>query len=73
MSDPADLGVLDAAALLSERRLSSRELTEACLARIRERDGTHSFDGDPGSVNAWVRVYEEDALAAAAHADARLA
>ena len=73
MSDPADLGVLDAAALLSERKLSSSELTEACLARIRERDGTHSFDGDPGSVNAWVRVYEEDALAAAAHADARLA
>ena len=73
MSDPADLGVLDAAALLSERRLSSRELTEACLARIRERDGTHSFDGDPGSVNAWVRLYEEDALAAAAHADERLA
>ena len=69
VSDPADLGVRDAAAALSERSLSSRELVEACLARIRERDGTHSFDGDPGSVNAWVRVYEEDALVAADRAD----
>ena len=65
VTDPADLGVRDAAAALSGRSLSSRELVEACLARIRERDGTHSFDGDPGSINAWVRVYEEDALAAA--------
>lgn len=31
----------------------------------------HSHDGDPGSINAWVRVYEEDAVAAAAAADAR--
>ena len=65
VTDPADLGVRDAAAALAERSLSSRELVEACLARIRERDGTHSHDGDPGSINAWVRVYEEDALAAA--------
>ncbi len=34
-------------------RASSRELTEASLERIRERDGTHSHDGDPGSINAW--------------------
>ena len=46
--------------------LSASELTRACLARIRERDGTHSHEGDPASVNAWVRVYEEEALAAAA-------
>jgi aspartyl-tRNA(Asn)/glutamyl-tRNA(Gln) amidotransferase subunit A len=72
VSDPADLGVLEAAAALGARELSSRELTEACLARIRERDGTHSHDGDPGSINAWVRVYEEDALAAAGRADERL-
>ena len=32
----------------------------------------HSHEGDPGSINAWVRVYEEDALAAAAQADERL-
>ncbi len=73
VTDPADLGVRDAAAALSGRSLSSRELVEACLARIRERDGTHSFDGDPGSVNAWVRVYEEDALEAADRADKVLA
>ena len=67
--DAADLGVVEAAALIAERRLSASELTRACLARIRERDGTHSHEGDPRSVNAWVRVYEEEALAAAAHAD----
>ena len=61
----ADLGVCEAAEALASRALSSRELTEACLARIRERDGTHSHEGDPDSINAWVRVYEEDALAAA--------
>jgi aspartyl-tRNA(Asn)/glutamyl-tRNA(Gln) amidotransferase subunit A len=73
MSDAADLGVLDAAELLSSRRLSARELADACLARIAERDGRRSFDGDPDSVNAWVRVYEEEAREAAARADARLA
>jgi aspartyl-tRNA(Asn)/glutamyl-tRNA(Gln) amidotransferase subunit A len=73
VSDPADLGVRDAAAALAERSLSSRELVDACLARIRERDGEHSYDGDPSSVNAWVRVYEEDAQTAADAADARLA
>ena len=73
MTHPADLGVEDAAAALAGRTLSSRELVEACLARIRERDGTHSHDGDPHSVNAWVRVYEDDARAAADRADDRLA
>ena len=71
--NPADLGVLEAAAALSARELSARELVDASLERIRERDGTHSHDGDPGSINAWVRVYEEDARAAAARADERLA
>ncbi len=73
VSDPADLGVLEAAGLLSSRQLSSRELVDACLARIADGDGRHSFDGDPGSVNAWVRVYEEQAREAAARADERLA
>lgn len=73
MTDPADLGVEDAAAALTARALSSRELVDACLARIRERDGAHSHDGDPDSINAWVRVYEEDAREAAARADERLA
>jgi len=73
VTDPADLGVEDAAAALTNRTLSSRELVEACLARINERDGAHSYDGDPESVNAWVRVYDEDALAAASRADERRA
>jgi aspartyl-tRNA(Asn)/glutamyl-tRNA(Gln) amidotransferase subunit A len=73
VTDPADLGVLDAAHGLRDRRLSSRELVSACLARIADRDGEHTFDGDAVSINAWVRVYEEDALAAADRADERLA
>ncbi len=73
MTNPADLGVVDAAEGLRSRALSSRELVGSCLARIRERDGAHSHEGDPGSVNAWVRVYEEDAFEAAARADERLA
>jgi aspartyl-tRNA(Asn)/glutamyl-tRNA(Gln) amidotransferase subunit A len=72
VTNPADLGVADAQRLLRARELSASELTEACLARIRERDGEHSFEGDPGSINAWVRVYEEDAVAAAARADEQL-
>jgi aspartyl-tRNA(Asn)/glutamyl-tRNA(Gln) amidotransferase subunit A len=73
VTDPADLGVVDAAAALRRRELSSRELVEACLGRIRDRDGTHSHEGDPASINAWIRVYEEDALAGAGAADERLA
>jgi aspartyl-tRNA(Asn)/glutamyl-tRNA(Gln) amidotransferase subunit A len=73
VTEPADLGVLEAAAALARRELSARELVDACLARIRERDGSHRHDGDAGWVNAWVRVYEEDALAAADRADERLA
>jgi aspartyl-tRNA(Asn)/glutamyl-tRNA(Gln) amidotransferase subunit A len=70
--DPADLGVVESAALLRSRELSSSELVAACLRRIEERDGTHSADGDPASVNAWVRVYPDDAVRAAANADTRL-
>ena len=73
MTDAADLGVEDAAEALARRELSSRELVDACLERIGERDGAHSHEGDPGSINAWVRVYEEDAREAAARADERLA
>jgi len=73
VTQPADLGIRDAAAALSGRTLSSRELVESCLARIRERDGTHSFNGDAESINAWVRVYEADSLAAANRADEVLA
>ena len=50
VSDPADLGVVECAEQLSRRRLPSGELVTACLARIDERDGSHSFDGDAGSI-----------------------
>lgn len=71
--DPADLGVLEAAALLRARALSARELTEACLARIQERNGGPPSDnGAPDAINAWVRLYPELARAAAADADRRL-
>jgi aspartyl-tRNA(Asn)/glutamyl-tRNA(Gln) amidotransferase subunit A len=69
MVDAADLGIAEASALIADRKLSASELTRACLARIAERDGAHSHEGDPASINAWVRVYEEAALEAAAHAD----
>jgi aspartyl-tRNA(Asn)/glutamyl-tRNA(Gln) amidotransferase subunit A len=67
--DAADLGIAEASGLIADGRLSASELARACLARIAERDGTHSHEGDPESINAWVRVYEEQALAAAAQAD----
>jgi aspartyl-tRNA(Asn)/glutamyl-tRNA(Gln) amidotransferase subunit A len=69
VTEPADLGVLDASEQLALGALSSRELVESCLTRIRERDGVHGRDGDPSSINAWVRVYEESARASAARAD----
>jgi aspartyl-tRNA(Asn)/glutamyl-tRNA(Gln) amidotransferase subunit A len=72
-SDPADLGVLESAEALASRRLSSRELVDACLTRIAERDGSRTFDGASDSVNAWVRVYDEQARDAAGRADARRA
>ncbi|HEX7106724.1 MAG TPA: amidase [Acidothermaceae bacterium] len=71
-ADPADLGVIESSTLLRRGELSSSELVAACLRRIAERDGAHSADGDPSSVNAWVRVYPDDALRAAAAADTRL-
>ncbi len=66
------MGVLEAAALLRERRCSAVELADACLSRISARDGDHSLHGSPDAINAWVRVYPELALAAAAAADERL-
>lgn len=72
--DAADLGVLEAASALRARQLSAAELTEACLRRIDERNGgAPSFDGDPGAINAWVRIYADRAREDAAAADARLA
>ena len=74
VTDPADLGVLEASALLRGRRLASTELTEACLARIEERNGgAPTFEGAPDAVNAFARVYPELARDAARLADERLA
>jgi aspartyl-tRNA(Asn)/glutamyl-tRNA(Gln) amidotransferase subunit A len=72
VTDLTRLGVREASALLARRAVSASELTAALLARIRACDGVHSHEGDPASINAWVRVYEEDAVAAAARADERL-
>jgi aspartyl-tRNA(Asn)/glutamyl-tRNA(Gln) amidotransferase subunit A len=74
VTDPADLGVLEASALLRGRHLSSAELTEAFLSRIEERNGgVPTFEGAPDAVNAWVRVYPDQAREAARLADERLA
>jgi aspartyl-tRNA(Asn)/glutamyl-tRNA(Gln) amidotransferase subunit A len=74
ITDPADLGLVEAAALLRRRRLSSVELTRACLRRIDSiNGGPPSFDGAPNAINAWVRLYPELALRRARAADRRLA
>lgn len=71
---PADLGLLEAAALLRTRALSAVELLEACQARIAARNGGEpTFDGAPGAVNAWVRLYPDLARELALAADARRA
>jgi aspartyl-tRNA(Asn)/glutamyl-tRNA(Gln) amidotransferase subunit A len=64
-----ELGVVEACAAMERRAVTATELTAACLERIGEVDGQHSGDGDPGSINAWVRVYPDDAIAAAKAAD----
>jgi aspartyl-tRNA(Asn)/glutamyl-tRNA(Gln) amidotransferase subunit A len=69
MGELTDFGVVDGAAALERGEFSATDWTQACLDRIRQFDGTHSHDGDPNSINAWVRVYEDDARAAAAAAD----
>ena len=74
MVEPARLGVLEAAGALRSRELSAVELLEATLARISaENGGEPSFDGAPGALNAWVRIYPELAAAQARAADERLA
>jgi aspartyl-tRNA(Asn)/glutamyl-tRNA(Gln) amidotransferase subunit A len=71
---PAEHGVLEAASLLRARSLSATELTEACLRRIEElAGGPPSFDGGPGAINAFVRLYPEIALEQAREADEQLA
>ena len=72
MSDLTALTVAELSAALAERRASAREVLDAHLGRI-AADGPPGFDGRADAVNAWIRLYEEDAVAAADRADARLA
>jgi len=59
-NDPTALDVVDLAARLAERKMSSVELTEACLTKIaRHNDALHAF----------IDVYAEDARNAAKAAD----
>ncbi|MDV7355451.1 amidase [Rhodococcus oxybenzonivorans] len=63
-TDPALLSAIEAATLLQSRALHPRDLLDACLARSAEHDG---------SVEAWIRIYSEQAYAAADLAAQRLA
>jgi aspartyl-tRNA(Asn)/glutamyl-tRNA(Gln) amidotransferase subunit A len=67
-TDPADLGVIEAASLLRNRELSAGELVAACLRRI-SADGPPSADGSPDAINAFVRVYAEEAIDTARRID----
>ena len=72
LTNPAELGVLDAAALLRDRSLSAVELVGACLDRIEQLGGgSATFDGAPEAINAWARVYPELAREQARAADER--
>jgi aspartyl-tRNA(Asn)/glutamyl-tRNA(Gln) amidotransferase subunit A len=60
--DPTALSLVECAALLRSGRLSSLELTTACLERARRFDGL---------ITAWIRVYPEVAEQLARSADLR--
>jgi Asp-tRNA(Asn)/Glu-tRNA(Gln) amidotransferase A subunit family amidase len=72
VTDLTALGVAELSKLLADRSVSAGEALQAHLAKIAE-DGAPTFEGRPDAVNAWIRLYEEDAVAAAERADARLA
>ena len=71
--DLVDREVLELAALLHAREVSSVELTKAYLARIAKLNGPFESYADNGLYNAFVRIDEERALAEARAADQRLA
>jgi aspartyl-tRNA(Asn)/glutamyl-tRNA(Gln) amidotransferase subunit A len=74
VTDPADLGLLDAVAALGEGALSARELLAACRGRIAERNGGEpTFHGSPQAINAFARLYDDVAEAQAREADKRRA
>lgn len=71
-SDPADLGVLEAASLLQAGYLSVAELTAACSANRVKLNGPITFDGAPDQINAWIRLYPDMTAPLAASAQATL-
>jgi len=72
-ANPADLGVLEASALLQARMLGALELAKACEQRIAARNGAVTFDGSAGEINAWIRLYPDLSAALAQAAQRRLA
>ena len=73
VTDVTALSVAELSALLAGRRAVGARGARRPPRRDRARTAPPSFDGRPDAVNAWVRLYEEDAVAAAERADARLA
>ncbi len=74
MSELSDLGVLEAAAALRSRRVSSLELVHALQEQIDQvNGGPPSAYGSQDVINAWVRLYPELAETQAYAADRRLA
>ena len=69
VTDPADLGLIEAAALLRRRRLSSGAHPRLPAPDRLINGGPPSFDGAPNAINAWVRLYPELALRRARAAD----
>jgi Asp-tRNA(Asn)/Glu-tRNA(Gln) amidotransferase A subunit family amidase len=63
---------VELASLLRYRAASSVEITQACLEQIERHNGPFERLEDNGSVNAFVRVFPEEALAVAKRADRRL-
>src|SRR5687768_9391668 len=63
---------VELASLLRYRTASSVEVTKACFEQIDRHNGPFERLEDNGKVNAFVRLFREEALATAAAADARL-
>ena len=70
--DLVDHEVVELAALLQAGKVSSVELTQAYLERIKALNGPFETYGDNGLYNAFVRIDEESALSEARAADRRL-
>ena len=64
MSEPALLSLTEVAQAIARKRVSSREVTQSCLARIAQWQPR---------LNAFMAIEAEQALAAADAADAALA